>query len=281
MLNATIGPEFGFRYTNFSTPTAPPFGATVVPGTSNAEGNWTQIASAANIAVTVFGLELGVNTGSGSGVARNMLLDVGIDPAGGTSYTAIISNLVCGASGNTGGGGRIFYFPIYIPAGASVAVRVQNSHTVAGALGVIAKFYGSPQRPELARAGSFSETIGTIINSNGVAFVPGTSAAEGSWTLLGTTSKELWWWQVGVQVDDATMTGQSLLVDLAYGDASNKVIIIDNFLQSLTATEAINHVCALNAYKRVPGGSNIYVRGSIDSATADSNYNAVAVGIGG
>lgn len=279
MLDAAIGPEFGFRYTNLSGPT-PPYGTSVVPGVSNAEGNWTQIASAANMATEMFGLELGVVGGAGAGVARNMLLDIGIDPAGATSYVSIISNLVCGDSGSTSGG-RIFYFPIRIPAGASVAVRVQNSHTIAGTVGVIAKFYGQPQRPEHARAGSFSETIGAITNSSGVAFTPGTSGAEGSWTLLGTTNKELWWWQAGVQVDDATMTAQTLLVDLAYGDVSNKVPIIGDLLHSLTGTEIISHACALNAYKRVPGGSNIYIRGSIDIATADSNYNAVAVGIGG
>lgn len=280
MLDAAIGPEFSFRYTNFSAPTGPPFGTSIVPGISNAEGNWTQVASAANIATDVFGLELAVNGGSGAGVARNMLLDVGIDPTGGSSYASIISDLVCGCSGLTTAG-RHFYFPIRIPAGASVAVRVQNSHSIAGTVRVIAKFYGLPQRPELVRVGSFSETIGTITNSNGVAFTPGVSGAWGSWTLLGTTGKALWWWQVGMQIDDATMSAQTVMVDLAYGDASNKVPIIEYFMHSMTVSETINHVCALNAYKRVPAGSNIYIRGSIDISPADSNYNAVAVGIGG
>lgn len=275
--------RFNFQYSNLGAPSLTP-GTSVVPGASNVEGSFTEIASAANIAHDIYFFTLWVYGGATASAAKSHLLDVGIDPAGGTSYVSIIDNIVCGASPtnfNSGITCLFFRFPRFIPAGSSVAVRIQGSNATAGTVFVVAEFFGQPSRPELVRTGQYAETIGTITSSQGVTFTPGTSGVEGAaWVSLGTTIRALWWWQLCVQVSDASMTGTATQVDLAYGDATNKVMIFENQLYVTTGGELVSGIMAANCFCEVPAGGEIFIRGSC-SGTPDSPYNAVAVGIGG
>lgn len=275
--------SFLWHFSNFTTPSSTP-GTSVTPGASNAEGSWTQIASSANIAYDVFLLYIAIGGGYTSGAAKNHLLDIGVDPAGGTSYTAIISNIVCGQSQAVTTGWDEFVFPIRIKAGSSVAVRVQGSNATAGTVRVVGDFYGRPTEPGMVPVGQWSETIGTITNSNGTSITPG-NAAEGSWTSLGTTAKDLWHWQIGVQVDNGTITAQYTSVDLAYGDATNKEIIIEDHAIGFYGTAEIkartlNGRALCQAQRYVPAGSTIYARARCSTSPA-TGYNITAIGIGG
>lgn len=272
-------------YDNFgANPGATP-GTAVTPGISNAEGSWVQIASSANIDQDVYGFFLWIfnNAVATPTTGKNFLLDVGVDPAGGTSYTAVISNIVCGSAGPiTAAGGHRFLFPLRIKAGSSVAVRIQGSHGTATDSRVAARFYGYPSRPEMFPVGGISETIGSITNSNGVSFTPG-NAADGSWTLLGATTNPLWWWQIAYQIDNGTITAEYTYIEIAFGDASNKHIILRNMHQG-TTSEQIGSLLDGNlnifeAFCPVPAGTNIYIRGRCLNAP-DTGYNGVAIGIG-
>ncbi len=110
--------RFNFTYDNFgANPGATP-GTSVVPGVTNAEGSWTQVASSANIAQNIYAFYLRISDGATAATIKDHLLDVGVDPAGGTSYTAVISNIVCGSSGPiTAAGGFEFIFPLFIKSG--------------------------------------------------------------------------------------------------------------------------------------------------------------------
>lgn len=269
--------RFEWNYFNASGVSFTP-GTSVVPGASNAEGSWTQVASAANIANDVYLVWVWLTGGATSAQVKQHLLDIGVDPAGGTSYAAVLSDIVCGSSQLCQAGGRHFCFPLFIKGGSSVAVRIQGSNSTAGSVRVAVKFYGNPTRPEMVRAGSFSETIGAITASGGVAFTPG-NGVDGAWVSLGTTTKPLWWWQVCVQIDDSTMTGSATAVDLAYGDGTNKTPILeDEYLAAGNGEQHFNAI-QLNCYKEVPAGSEIFVRGRC-STTPDAGNNVVAVGIG-
>lgn len=276
--------RFNFTYDNFgANPGATP-GTSVVPGVTNAEGSWTQVASSANIAQNIYAFYLRISDGATAATIKDHLLDVGVDPAGGTSYTAVISNIVCGSSGPiTAAGGFEFIFPLFIKSGSSVAVRIQGVAGTAGTVRVGVKFYGLPSRPEVVPVGYFSETIGTITNSQGVSFTPG-NAADGTWASLGTTAQAMWWWQLAYQVSNTTITAEYTYIELAYGDGSNKHIICELMHQG-TTSEQIG--CVLNpsiilweAFCPVPAGATLYVRGRCLNAP-DTGYNAVAIGIGG
>lgn len=278
--------SFLWTYSNEAAdPATSLLGTGVTPGTSDAEGAFTQIASSGNIANDVYWVHLNVSNGSSSTNAQPHILDLGVDPAGGTSYTAVVSNLVCGASATITsiGCGHHFFFPLFIKAGSSVAVRIQGSNASATATRVLAKFYGQPSEPSAVPVATFSETIGTITGSSGVSFTPG-NAADGTWVSLGTTAKAMWWWQLGYHVNNGTITAESTYIDLAVGDGSNKKII--KRLQHLgTATEMCGSVRLSNlmfteCYCPVPAGGELWVRGRCNNAP-DSGYSAVAVGFGG
>ena len=282
-------PNFGssalLTYDNWgANPSATP-GTSIVPGATNAEGSWTQVASSGNINFNVYGFYIQVHSGATSAAAKNHVLDIGIDTAGGTSYSAIISDLVVGDSpALTAAGNREFFFPFYIPSGSSVAARVQGSSGTAGTIYVCIKFFGGLGSPEGIKVGSFSETIGTVNStSRAVSFTPG-NAADGSWTSLGTTTKNLWWWQLGYQIDNATITAEYTYIDVAYGDASNKHIMFRE-MHGGTTTETAGlalQTCLtpFGGYCPVPGGTTIYIRGRCNNAP-DTGYNGNVIGIGG
>lgn len=277
--------RFPFNSNNLGA-TAPSatMGTSVTPGASNAEGSWTQLLTA--LSGDMSGFWLRVSDGASSATQKSHLLDIGIDPAGGSSYTAIINNIVCGSSGaiTTTGGGHRFFFPMRLPGGATVAARIQGVASTAGTVRVGIRAYNAQQsRPWTFPVAQYSETIGTITNSSGVTFTPGTGA-PGSWVSLGTTTRDLWWWQVAYQVDNTTITAEYCWVELAFGTAGTK-IIIQRRINGGTTGETTGEVTALNllpheAYCPVPAGTEMWVRGSCDSAP-DTGYNAVAVGLGG
>lgn len=273
----------GFRYDNFgSNPSATP-GTSVTPGASNAEGSWTQIASGANIAQDIVAFMLWVSNGATATAAKPHLLDVGVDESGGTSYTAVISNIVCGASG-TGIAipGHRFLFPLRIKAGSTVAVRIQGANATAGTVRVSASFYGQCANMLLLPVGTFSETLGTITNSNGPTITPG-NAADGSWVDMGATTKPLWWWQLGYQIDNATITAEYTYIELAWGNATNKHRIM-RLMHGGDTSERVGDFLGqnMNVFEclcPVPAGVNVYIRARCNNAP-DTGYNAVAVGIG-
>lgn len=277
-----FGTSFNWRADSFGTTVSS--GDTITPGFSNVEGSWAELWSAAQVAEDVYGILLWVSNNSTSASARNVLLDIGVDPAGGTAYASVMSNLVIGQSGGSVSGGVWWYFPLRVRAGSSIGVRAQSSLTTGG-FNCRGTLYGKPTRPEAVRAGSYSETIGTITNSNGTSFTPGNSSAKGAWASLGTTGKDLWWWQLGVQIDNGTTTSLLYFIDLAYGDGTNMVPIFSDVLYTLPGTTEVGYCVQaprsiVEAYREVPAGSTIYIRGAC-SGTAPAGFNAVAVGVGG
>jgi len=268
-----------------ANPSATP-GVAVTPGASSAEGSWTA-SGLGTLANEVCCILVRVSDGNVAATARNHFLDIGVDPAGGTSYAPIINDLVCGSSGKMVfvGSGRRYFFPIRIPSGATVGFRIQGSDSTAGTVRVGIRAYGQQSHPWLQAVGQYSETIGAGASTLGTSFTPG-NAADGAWASLGTTMRECWWWQLGYQIDNTVMTAEYTYIELAYGDASNKHVIL-RLLHSATATgagaEGIGDVMdshLVEGYMRVPAGGNLYVRGRCDGGP-DTGYNAAAVGIGG
>lgn len=274
-----------WSYDNWGANPSNSIGTSITPGASNALGSWTQLASAASISQEVVAMDVQIHASSASGLAKNQLLDIGIDPAGGTSYTAIISNFQMGAAPALSAAGcREHYFPIRIPAGASVAARIRGSNATAGTARIAVRFYGRPSNGPALPSGSYSETLGAVTaTSKGTDFTPG-NAADGSWVDLGATSRDMWWWQIGYGIDNTTITAEYTYIEIAYGDASNKDSIFKVMHGGTTAetcglaaqTQLIWHA----AYCPVKAGDHIYIRGRCNNAP-DTGYHATVLGIGG
>lgn len=275
---------YNFSYDNWGANPSTTPGTSVVPGASNAEGSWTQVASSANIAQDCYWVFIQVLGGLTSATAKNHLLDLGIDPAGGTSYTSFFSNFQVGSSSSLAvPANREFLFPVFIKAGSSVAVRVQGSAGTAGTVRVAAQFYGQPTNPLAVPVGAFAQTFGTITNSNGQSFTPG-NAADGTWVDLGSVTNPLWWFQVGYGVDNTVITAEQTYIEVAWGDSTNKISMF-KVMHVGTTNESVGSVLQTNlaacaAYNPVPAGANIYIRGRCVNAP-DTGYHATVIGIGG
>ena len=260
-------------------------GTSVAPGASNAEGAWTQLFSGATVANDVYGFYLNINGGASSASSKPHLLDIGIDPAGGTSYTSIMNNLVCGdAPAPTSQGNRAHFFPLFIKAGSSIAARVQGTAATAGTIRIAMRLYGRLSRPEGYRVGTFTETIGAITASNGVSFTPGSTGVWGSWTSVGTTAKDLWWWQLGIQIDNATIAAEVTWVELAVGDGTTfQTICLNQYIMTTSEVVGCSTHCNMNpfeGYMPVKAGSTLYVRGMCNLAPT-TGYNCNVIGVGG
>ena len=274
--------SFRFQYHNFGATPATTPGTSIIPGASDVEGDWTEIAGDANITQDILYIILWVHSGATAAQDKSHLLDVGWDVAGGTDYVEKISNIICGQSTSPAPSNGIYiHFPCYIPAGSSIAVRVQGANATAETVFVVARFFGQPTRTEAWRTAQHFETIGTITNSQGVSFTPGNSGADGTWVSLGTTIRSLWWWQLCIQCSNNSVSSLAYQFDLAYGDSSNKHFVVQNLYARLTTSEQIgwNHLM-VSSICEVPAGAELWVRGTC-SGTASTGWNAVAIGAGG
>ena len=274
------GHSWNFTLSNVSgTRPAAGWGATITPGTGGTKGSWAQIFTGAQMTTETFGLLVTITNNATSATTRNALIDVGIDTAGGTSYSVLVPDLIGGHAAPLTLGGIHYYFPIYIPAGASVAVRAAG--TVATTFSVALTVYGKPRRPDSVMCGTKVTAFGaTLASATGTTITAGTTA-EGAWTQLGTaTTHPIWWWQCGMTCVDTTMTANIHTMDVATGDATNKDIVLQDALAIFSAAEQNTMLPAIvPAYDRTPTGSLVYGRVQC-SGTADSALSMMAYGLG-
>jgi hypothetical protein len=267
---------FNWWYSLQTIPATSP-GVAVTPG-SGSKGSYVQLASGANLAQDCYMMRLWFTTGTTAATIRDILADIGLDPAGGTSYaqTGGINNIFVPQCSSAVNGGRWFDFPLFIKAGTSVGVRGQANNT--STFRCTAWFFGRPTKPENLFYGTYSETIG-VSGNGGTPYTNGNSAAWGSWTLLGTTTRPCWFWQLAHGHNVGTTTAQMYFAELGYGDGTNMVTIIPCKPHFNPGTGEITGSPQMYGIWEVPAGGSLYVRGSA-TGTAETT-EAVAVGIGG
>lgn len=211
----------------FTTP------GTAVTPVQNAYGSYTQLLSAT--AYETFWIEININQSFATAVAREAVITIGVDEAGGTSYVDTISHLICGhanlwfdpAEWMTSGGIN-YAFPLRIKAGSTIAAKASVSTASVAAFQVMVRLRGKPSRPELLWAGKSVETLGSVSASTfGTAVTFGT-ASEGAWTQIGAGSPSKKWRYVefGYGLNDAAMSPTRIEIDIGIGDATNKRVIL-------------------------------------------------------
>lgn len=255
------------------------WGTVITPGTAGTKGAWAQVFTGAQVEREIFGILVFINNNSSSATTRNALVDIGIDPAGGTAYSVVIPDLIGGHAAPTTVGGIYYYFPLYIPAGSSVAVRAVG--TVATTFNVALRVYGAPRRPDSVVCGTKVSAFGaTLASATGTTVTAGTTA-DGAWTQLGTaTTHPTFWWQCGMTCVDTTMSANAHTMDISVGDASNKDIVLENALAVFTAAEqSLMLPAVIQAYDRTPAGVLVYGRVQC-SGTADTALSMMAYGLG-
>jgi hypothetical protein len=275
--------EFNWSVDNIGTLTNAAMGAEATSGADNTKGSAVSLIAGASVTEDIYGLFIWFVGGSTNTAQRVFLADIVIDPAGGTSWSTLINNLLVCAP-DLAFGGYNYYFPIFIKAGTSIGFQHQcNAATQTMRCAV--KGFGKPTRPDLLRYGTKVETIGAnTASTEGTAITPGTSGAWGSYASLGTTTQDNWWWQIGTSVGDDTGGASTTLYyfDLACGDATNKKGCVTNSCLVYGTTErgGRDDYCGDTIpIKSIPSGETAYVRGLNPTGTNDSNITATAYGV--
>jgi hypothetical protein len=282
------GGENVFGFVSSSTagtrPATTTQGTQVTPGTV-AFGSYAAIGVA--LTEDSYGILIGINNNSANNASRRTVVNIGVDYTGSTAFTTIIPNLVGGGapSYTTEGTAQYYYFPILIPSGSRIGAQAYGS--VGTAFRVFTQTYRRPLNPSARRSAAYAESIGES-TFEGTNFTPSVTAANGTWTLLGTTNHDLWWWQVGVQGtsgDTSYAANTTILVDVGVGDgtvAGTEIILKDMTIRQGNSAETFNNFPLFGTCEHpVPSGSSIYIRGQNSGANETGNYNAVVVAAGG
>lgn len=271
---------FLYRTSNQETPATAP-GTSITPG-QNTYPAYAEVLAGASITQDCFGFMVTVHGIAGSAAAKDAILRIGIDPAGGTAWSTVADGLLVSCADAIANARRAvtYYFPLFVKAGSSIAASCSVNNATVGAAIVWVRLFGKPTHPEVMRYGHVIEAFGvTAASSNGTAITPGASGADGAWVSLGTTTRALWWWQVGFGVNDGSMNQRAFLVDVAYGTAGTKVMIAEKQLFVTSSEEAIAPFQHVPCAREVPAGSTIYGRASNSGTNADTGYNMAAYGM--
>lgn len=192
-----LWPSHGFTDHASNLPVAPSTTAlgtaVTAAATAHTMGNVAAIIPA--LAFDCDLIEIAVAGVNGVDIDTSSLLDVVADYAGGTSWITsangiLIPKLLAGwtptVNATSRGIGRIYRFPLRIPAGAALGARLQSA-VVSQAADVLIRCFGGPRSPFWT--GTKISNIGTdAVNSRGALVTPGASGAYGAWTNIGAVT---------------------------------------------------------------------------------------------
>jgi hypothetical protein len=267
------GGAFDFAKVQTNLPGQPlSTGGTVITPVVGSKGSWAEVF--ASLDSDTYCLIVQVHNSRTSAANRSYAIDVGIGAAG--SEQVIAPDLIGSNAGVTNNTGGIWYvFPIFIPAGTRVAVRAQGS--VVTTCRVIVRAFQMPRDQSMVKVAGYVEKLG-ITGIVATALTSGTTS-EGAWTSVGTTTRDLWWWQLAVQIPVADVAHNQAFYhfDLAVGDGTNFSIIAQDIpFTTTTGEEAGKPPFVFGCERFVPAGSTIYVR-----AQCDATPNGLAVAVYG
>lgn len=249
-------------------------GTSVTTGaTSSTKGTPAEIFSSTSF--DSYGMFIVAHSYGLAGNATEGSMDILI---GSATEEVLIANLLhgyCGANiGAIHSGPKLWYFPLYTPAGSRIAVQAAGNKR-STAFYVAMFLYGGNGIPPW-RVGTKVTTYGMGTVPNGTSITPGTSGAEGSWTqITASTSEDHFCLIPSFQPSsDITIQAGTLAIDLGIGSATEEQIV-----ESLWMDKGANEVIGgpynnWPIYQDIPSGTRLAMRIS-SSGSADSGQNAV------
>lgn len=180
---------FAYLASNYASTPSPTAVGTNVTGGNSANGSSVAWGGGA-LGFEGQLLVVGWFGGGATSTDTRSLIDILIDPAGGTSWssTPLVTGLLAGfGAGVTGGTGRRIALPLRIPSGANLGMQAR-SLTTGRTHSVIMQVFGGYKQPGDWRCGSRCISLGVDeANYNGTLVTPGNSGAWGaSWTSIGS-----------------------------------------------------------------------------------------------
>lgn len=268
----TKPPAWAYCTTNLTgTPiSSGALGTTITAGANNADGSSVSILSALSydaeyIVISTHGF-------TSSGANASCLLDILIDPSGGTSWTPIINDLLVGVS--TAGTGTTppginYHFPLWVKSGSSIGARARIAHTSTVTGRIVLTIYGGNANPSSWWCGQSVESIGiSAASSQGTNHTAGNSGAYSSWTDFGSPiTSNAGAIQYAVQGTNTNTTANNAGYYFEFGAASTR--IGPNIYRTTNTAESgwISNQ-GVN-FCTIPAGTQLQVRGTC-SGTAQT-----------
>ena len=189
----TPGPAFQFAADNLTgTPSATGLAGTAFAyGGSNADGSAVGVLGALDQDACY--LVVGFAGGASTGEDGSSLVDILIDPAGGTSWASLVDDLAAGCSPTQSATVPAmcwYHLPLYIPAGATLGVQGRRNGATASSGRCIVQVFGAPSRPDQWWCGQGVEGIGiNAASSKGTSHTPGSTGVYSAYATVGTSAK--------------------------------------------------------------------------------------------
>ena len=251
--------------------------------TAHTMGTFVQLFSA--LAFDVYQIDLYVAEINAGTVDTSALLNVGIDAAGGTTYTVLVPDVLIGFAfaGNQFGRGSVAQFPVYIPAGATVAVQIQSIVTGGETAEVGMTVHGgTPDGEPFPKHGLIVAYGVTAASSSGT--TPGNANAnvKGAWVeLTSATTHPHRGLVVSAQGADGVLNNDSYLIDIGIGAVGVEVVLIADIWVVLTGGELVLRPALVFPFRRdVPEGSRLSIRAQVDTTDSQDNLDVAVYGWG-
>ncbi len=257
------------RSTNFNIVTNPQPGTALTPGASGAWGSWTTLIAGASNTRGGEWHRTHVVTNYAASTDRRLFIDLGYRVAGssGSEITAVPRLVGSKAPDNQvyNSMGLEYEGPIYVPAGYDLVARGMSNQASPTTCYIVSTLYADalyeyPQA-SMCEAIGFNDT--TVQGVDVACFNNGFHVTAGygsTWTSLGTISRESKWLDASL-VKYGTNDGTAYhAMQIAYGDATNKVIVMGDAVWGYAVGEAFQKRKFERYIDRIPAGSTLYAR---------------------
>lgn len=266
---------FGYYTSNLTgTPPAATVGTNFTFGAANADGATVGVITSATTR-DVHRIVVSFGGCATTTEDNSALVDILRDPAGGTSYTNWIDNLAGGFSAVPAGGttplSHHYDFPIFLKAGATLAVRARKNGATAATGGrIIIHLFGDPSRPEQYWCGQGIEALGiNEATSKGTSHTPGNTGALSTFATIGTSTRRYGNLAMAINGSDGTMTAIGYYWQIGIGSA--RAPGTPTFYHANTTAEVSSRSSFLHSIPcDIPSGTALQVRGTA-SGTAEAH----------
>lgn len=140
-------------------------------GTLNTMGAVATLIAGAQLSFVGQRVQISLNIASVGGANTQAIAEVLTAPAGTTTYTTFIPNILCGqgvAAGGQNGFNALHTFDVEVPSGVDMLIRAQCADTTVRAGRANLIVYGNPSRPDAIDPGVGIESLGADrANTNG------------------------------------------------------------------------------------------------------------------
>ncbi len=263
MLSNPRANTFGLTLHSLADGSRPTSGTgTALTPAQNAYGTYVELFSAAQVTDDVYEIFVMVSGVGISATSRDCLVSLSLD----SGVTSLV-DLVCGPAAAVAANGVEFRFPLFIPAGTRImAAAAVNSSNLA-TLQIRCRLKCQPTQPNRLIIGRYIDQFGvTLASSNGTALTEG-SLVDGTYVQVGgSPTRPLQYLTYGYGHSSSAINNAATEVDIAIGDATNKVIVIANATHTTTSSEAITkpdhgQECSVNTahllYARAQGSGGV------------------------